>query len=65
MALGDVGESSPTWSPVEGVIEDATDHRLSLEQAINIIREICRDLEFAHSRDGVAKIGDFLLAGRP
>ncbi|MFQ6029630.1 MAG: serine/threonine-protein kinase, partial [Dehalococcoidia bacterium] len=35
---------------VEGVIEDATDHRLSLEQAINIARETCRGLEFAHSR---------------
>ena len=63
---------------VEGVIEDATDHRLSLEQAIDIARETCRGLEFAHSRgivhrdlkpgnvwltgDGTAKIGDFGLA---
>ena len=63
---------------VEGMIEDATDHRLSLEQAINVARETCRGLEFAHSRgvvhrdlkpgnvwltlDGVAKIGDFGLA---
>ncbi len=63
---------------VEGVIEDATDHRLSLEQAIEIAKETCRGLEFAHSRgivhrdlkpgnvwltgDGVAKIGDFGLA---
>ena len=63
---------------VEGVIEDATDHRLPLEQAIDIARETCRGLEFAHSRgivhrdlkpgdvwltaDGVAKIVDFGLA---
>ena len=63
---------------VEGVIEDASDHRLSLEQAIGIAKETCRGLEFAHSRgivhrdlkpgnvwltgDGVAKIGDFGLA---
>ena len=63
---------------VEGVIEDAPDHRLPLEQAIEIAKETCRGLEFAHSRgivhrdlkpgnvwltgDGVAKIGDFGLA---
>jgi len=63
---------------VEGVIENADDHRLSLEQAIGIAKETCRGLEFAHSRgivhrdlkpgnvwltaDGVAKIGDFGLA---
>ena len=63
---------------VEGVIEDATDHRLPLEQAIGIARETCQGLEFAHGRgivhrdlkpgnvwltgDGIAKIGDFGLA---
>ena len=63
---------------VEGVIEDAPDHRLPLEQAIDIARETCRGLEFAHSRGivhrdlkpgnvwltegGTAKIGDFGLA---
>ena len=63
---------------VEGMIEDATDHRLSLEQAINVANETCRGLDFAHGRgvvhrdlkpgniwlaaDGTAKIGDFGLA---
>ena len=63
---------------IEGVIEDAVDHRLPLEQAIGIARETCQGLEFAHGRgivhrdlkpgnvwltgDGVAKIGDFGLA---
>ena len=63
---------------VEGAVEDAPDHRLPLEQSINIAQETCRGLEFAHSRgivhrdlkpgnvwltqDGTAKIGDFGLA---
>ena len=63
---------------VEGVIEEAAGHRLSLEQAVSIAQETCRGLEFAHSRgivhrdlkpgnvwltgDGTAKIGDFGLA---
>jgi len=58
---------------VEGVVEDAPDHRVPLEQAISITVETCRGLEFAHSRgivhrdlkpgnvwltgNGVAKIG--------
>ena len=63
---------------VEGLIENATDHRLPLEQAIKIAQETCRGLEFAHGRgivhrdlkpgnvwlteDGTVKIGDFGLA---
>ena len=35
---------------VEGVIEDAEDHRLPLEKAIKIAQETCRGMEFAHSR---------------
>ena len=35
---------------VEGFIENADDHRLPLEQAIDIAKETCRGLEFAHSR---------------
>ena len=62
----------------EGIIENAPEHRLPLEQAIEIAKETCRGLEFAHSRgivhrdlkpgdvwltgDGTAKIGDFGLA---
>ena len=63
---------------VEGVIEDAEDHRLPLEQAIKIAQETCRGTASAHSRgivnrdltpgnvwitsDGIAKIGDFGVA---
>ena len=63
---------------VEGLIDSAPDHRLPLEQAIEITRQVCRGLDFAHSRgivhrdlkpgnvwlaaDGAAKIGDFGLA---
>jgi len=63
---------------VEGLIEKATEHRLSIEQAITIAKSVCLGLEFAHSKDiihrdlkpgnvmlsadGTAKIGDFGLA---
>ena len=63
---------------VEGLVENAPEHRLPLEQAIKIAQETCRGMEFAHSRgivhrdlkpgnvwlteDGIAKIGDFGLA---
>ena len=63
---------------VEGMIEEAHEQKLPLEKSIEVAREVCRGLEFAHSRgivhrdlkpanvwvasDGVAKIGDFGLA---
>ena len=65
-------------SDVEMAIEVAGDQRLSLERAVEIARQVCLGLEFAHSRgivhrdlkpgnvllteDGTAKIGDFGLA---
>ena len=63
---------------VEVAIDEATDHRLPLEQVIAICKQVCRGLEHAHSEgivhrdlkpgnvwlaaDGTAKIGDFGLA---
>jgi eukaryotic-like serine/threonine-protein kinase len=63
---------------VEGLIEKAPEHRLPIEQAIKIIREVCKGLEHAHAKgiihrdikpgnvwlsgDGTAKVGDFGLA---
>ncbi|HEY94474.1 MAG TPA: protein kinase, partial [Dehalococcoidia bacterium] len=63
---------------VEKLIEHTPDHKLPLDQVINIAKCVCRGLEFAHSKgaihrdikpgnvwlteDGTAKIGDFGLA---
>jgi hypothetical protein len=63
---------------VEGLIENAPDHRLPLADAIRIADEVCQGLEFAHSKNvvhrdlkpgnvwltaaGTAKLGDFGLA---
>ena len=63
---------------MEGVVEEATDHKLPVDRAIEIAIEVCRALTFAHDRgivhrdlkpgnvwltaDGTAKIGDFGLA---
>jgi len=63
---------------VEGLIEKAVGHMVPLEQAIELAKEVCRGLDFAHgqgivhrdlkpgnvwlTQDGTAKIGDFGLA---
>jgi tetratricopeptide (TPR) repeat protein len=63
---------------VDGLIEQAPEHRLPIEQAVDIAKAVCRGLDFAHSKgiihrdikpgniwlgaDGTAKIGDFGLA---
>ena len=63
---------------VEGLIESADDHRIPLERVLQIAQEVCRGLEFAHSKgivhrdlkpgnvwlaaDGTTRIGDFGLA---
>ena len=63
---------------VETLITNAPEHRLELERATDIARQVCRGLDFAHSQgivhrdlkpgnvwlaaDGTAKIGDFGLA---
>jgi tetratricopeptide (TPR) repeat protein/archaellum biogenesis ATPase FlaH len=63
---------------VESLIEQAPEHRLPLDKAIDIAKAVCRGLEFANGKgiihrdikpgniwlgaDGTAKIGDFGLA---
>jgi tetratricopeptide (TPR) repeat protein len=63
---------------VESLIEKAPEHRLPIEKAIKITREVCKGLEYAHgkgiihrdikpgnvwlSADGTAELGDFGLA---
>jgi hypothetical protein len=63
---------------VEGLIAQATDHRIPLSQAMRIADQVCRALEYAHGRgivhrdlkpgnvwlsdEGTAKLGDFGLA---
>jgi len=63
---------------VERLIDQAPNHQIPLEQAMDIAKQVCLGLEFAHSRgivhrdlkpgnvwlteDGTAKIGDFGLA---
>ena len=67
-----------TGGDVERLIHEAPEHRLSIEQAINIAKSVCQGIEFAHSKgiihrdlkpgnvwlssEGLAKIGDFGLA---
>ncbi len=53
---------------VEGVIAQAPDHKLPLDQAIGIADQVCRGLEFAHSKGIVhrdLKPGNVWLTGDP
>jgi tetratricopeptide (TPR) repeat protein len=87
MTIHDIGEEkgqpyivipNMPGGDVEGLIEKAPEHRLSIEQAVSIAKAVCRGLEYAHgkgiihrdikpgnvwlSADGTAKVGDFGLA---
>jgi len=62
---------------VEGLIAEAPNQRIPLERAVEIAKQVCRGLEFAHTKgivhrdlkpgnvwltaDGTAKIGDFSM----
>ena len=87
VALYDIGEENGqlylvsqlmSGGDVEGLIEDAPNNRVSLEQAIQIGEQVCQALDYAHglgiihrdlkpgniwmTGDGTAKLGDFGLA---
>lgn len=87
VALYDIGEEAGQpflvsqlmgGGDVEGLIEDAPDHRPLLEISLRIADQMCQALEYAHSHgiihrdlkpgnvwltaDGTAKLGDFGLA---
>jgi class 3 adenylate cyclase/tetratricopeptide (TPR) repeat protein len=51
---------------IEGLIDNAPDHRIGLEQALELSKGVCRGLEFAHSRGIVhrdLKPGNIWLTG--
>ena len=53
---------------VEGLIADAEDHRLPLEQTLDIAKSVCRGLEFAHEQGIVhrdLKPGNIWLTAGP
>ena len=94
VTIHDVGEEGPSTGSgraesyivsqymgggdVDGMLRQAQDHRLPVEQTLRIGQQVCRALEHAHSRgivhrdlkpgniwlteDGTAKLGDFGLA---
>ena len=53
---------------IEGLLEKAPDHRLTVEGAVNLAIQVCRGLEFAHSHGLVhrdLKPGNVWLTGTP